>query len=84
MNTITFRGPAGELRWGYYTAAILGAWEVSGTTLTAQVVSCNPSQVSQRPVMFVVPRGASPAWRWPIETLQIAGTSLTATVLPPE
>lgn len=72
------------LRWGYRTAATLGAWTVEGVpgawTLTAAVVQQDDFAVSQRPLLIVTPNG----WRWPVETLQIADGTLTASVSPQE
>lgn len=82
MHTITFRGPAAELRWSYYVAATLGPWSIDGTTLTATVVELDTLRASQQPLTFVVPRTQGESWRWSIETLQLAGTSLTATITP--
>lgn len=83
MNTITWRGPSGQVRWAYYTAAELAAWEVSGSTLTATVVSHDALRIQQQPLTFVVPRSTG-SWVWSIQSLQMTGTSLTATVSPQE
>jgi len=87
FRTVTVTGVEGMLRWGYHPAGTLGAWTVArdGTswTLTAAVVTKNAFRVSQRPLAFEV-RHATGVWRWPIQSLQIAGASLTAVLGPPE
>lgn len=82
MNTITFRGPSAELRWSYYVAATLGPWSIDGTTLTATVTELDALRASQQPLTFVVPRTSGESWRWSIQSLQLAGMSLTATISP--
>ena len=86
--SMTITGPQAQLRWGYYQAAQLGSWSVEagpgGGTLTATVVSQDAFRVSQRPLTFVVTRPKGVVWRWPIQTLQIAGTTLTASIGPQE
>lgn len=85
---VTVRGVDASLRWGYQSAAILRAWTVTKDdhgvwSLAASVVSTDAYRVAQRPLVFVAPH-ATGAWRWPIETLQIAGASLSATLGPKE
>lgn len=84
MNDLRVKGAAAELRWGYHRAATLGAWSVGGTpgawTFTATVVEADTFRVSQRPLKVVTPNG----WHWPVFTLQMTGTSLTAVVGPME
>lgn len=88
QNTFTFKGPVGEVRWSYHTAATLKDWTLSVeqgvSRLTAQVVSSDAFRVSQQPLTFVVPRSSGPAWRWPIQSLQVSGPSVVATLGPPE
>lgn len=83
-NAFHLKGAAAILRWGYRTAATLGAWTVEGApgawTLTAVVQQQDDFAVSQRPLTIVTPNG----WRWPVETLQIAEGTLTASVRPQE
>lgn len=85
MNTFVFRGNAAELRWGYHVAATLKDWtltpqDASRCTVTAQVVSSDAYRVTQRPIVFTVPRQAS-VWRWTVESLQIAGKSMSASLV---
>ena len=84
---IAVHGPSAELRWSYSLAATLGPWTLQSVdgklTVTATVVTHDPFAVSQRPLAFVVPRPTG-AWRWSVESLQIAGGSLSATLEPQE
>lgn len=86
-NTTTMRGHGGEVRWGYHIASTLKSWtlaaEPAGGTLTAEVVSHDAYRVSQQPLTFVVPRPHG-QWSWPVQSLQITGTSLRATLGPQE
>lgn len=84
----TITGASAELRWSYYAAAALGPWtivaEPKGTTVTAQVMNQDAYRCSQQPLAFVVPRANGHVWKWPVQSLQIAGGSLTATLGPQE
>ena len=79
MNKVTMRGQAGELRWSYHRAAEVRQWELFGSTLTATLVTSDAYRLAQSPLTFVVPR-ANGAWSWPLESLQVDGQSITATV----
>lgn len=87
MNAFTFTGPSAELRWGYHTAAQVKDWSIEqapgGLTVTGQIISSDTFRISQRPMVFTVPR-LPQAWRWPILSLQIAGGALHATLGPAE
>ena len=76
MHVFRLKGAAAEVRWGYHRAAELSQWEYDGTTLTATVVQSDPFAVSQQPLTFVVND-----WKWPITTLQITGSTLTASLV---
>lgn len=82
-NRIAFSGPSGLIRWGYHTAATVGPWTLSNGTLTAPIVTCDDFKASQRPLTFVVPQPKSD-WVWSVQSLQIAGGSLTAVLGPSE
>jgi hypothetical protein len=89
MNKVTITGPAAELKWSYRSAARLGSWSITGDgtgggTLTAQTVSVDQFGVSQQPLTFVVPRPNGLQWRWSVNGLQIAGSTLTASLRPQE
>jgi hypothetical protein len=87
MHSWTFRGDAAELRWGYHPAATLKDWTMtpqdSSFSVTAHVVSSDAYRVSQRPIVFTVPRQTT-VWQYPVLELQIVGQTLTATLGPSE
>lgn len=80
-------GAQGSLMWAYHKAADLHDWSVtkgdSGLVLSARVGDTDSFAVSQRPLRFVVTH-ASHAWRWPVQSLQMSGASLTAVLGPRE
>lgn len=81
--SITVRGQAAVLKWGYHDAATLGSWTLYLGTLTAAVVSADQFRITQQPIVFVASHAAG-AWRWPIEALSIADGTLTARLGPQE
>jgi hypothetical protein len=88
MNTVVIKGAAAQVKWAYHDAASLSSWTVvpdasGGGTLTATVIQMDALRVAQQPLTFVVQRPGS-SWKWTIRELQIAGTSLTATLVPQE
>lgn len=81
------RGPAGEVRWGYHTAATVGPWMITrdagALQLTATVTETNAFRISQRPLVFAVPHSHG-VWRWPIVEVLIQDGALTARLGPME
>lgn len=73
--------------WGYHTAATVRDWTVTHEggprSLTATIVTLDDFRLSQRPLKFVVTHQHG-RWSWPIQTLQMGGASLTATLGPRE
>lgn len=84
MNKLTITGQAAEVKWAYHTAVSLASWSLTDDALTATVVSADHFRVSQKPLTFVVTRPSGVQWTWPIQCLQIAGQTLTASVAPQE
>lgn len=81
MHQVSITGQAGEVRWGYHTAATLASWSVTGgDKLTATIVSSDAFRVSQHPLTFQVRRPSGHVWTWAIQSLQIAGTTLQASL----
>jgi len=86
---VTIRGVEGRLYWGYLPVGTVRAWTVTRHspadpgTLTGTVVDVHPYRASQHPIEFVVTHKHG-VWRWPLATLQIADTSVSATLRPPE
>lgn len=82
---MTIRGELGELRWGYQVAVVLRPWLITRTesgswALTGTVERADTFRLSQQPLVFASPNG----WRWPVESLQISGASLSAVLGPKE
>lgn len=80
---IRLAGAEGQVRWVYHIAAVLGSWTLEDRVLTATIKTSEDVKLSQQPLNFFVPRPGHP-WVWPIESLQIADGTLTATVGPQE
>ena len=81
-------GVSSSLRWGYTSAATLGAWTVTKRedgkwSLSAAVLTSDAFRVAQRPLVFEAPH-AKGAWRWPVLELQAVNGSITATLGPHE
>lgn len=99
FNAITLRGTKGAtLAWGYRTAAQLSTWTVSRTiddttkvstwTLAAGIgAQCDRFQIrhasARRELMFTAPRRGG-HWIWPVQTVTVGESRLTATLGPPE
>ena len=85
---LTMTGPDGAIRWGYHTAATVGAWtftaDATGGNLTAQVVTADDFKLSQQELTFRCNRQKGPAWVWPVQSLSVAGGTLTARLGPQE
>lgn len=82
MAGITIRGREGELRWGYYQAAVLGPWTITDGALSARVVRCDAARAAQSALTFRVAREGAAAWVWPVEAVEIADGALTARIVP--
>jgi len=86
-NTTTFKGRAAELRWGYACAGTLGSWTMTadptGLRVTAEVLAIDAYRAAQQPLTFCVIRQTT-VWQWPVVSLHIAGSTLTATLSPQE
>jgi hypothetical protein len=81
------RGAGAVVKWNYHTAASLTAYTVSRDDvgvwqLYATVVEADPYLLTQRPLIFVAPHKRG-AFRWPIETWDMADDRLTAQLGPP-
>lgn len=70
-----------QVKWGYHSAAVLRNCTVTRTdgvwSLTGTVVKSDAFRLSQRPLAFEVTLQHG-IWRWPVNTLQMDGASLTA------
>ena len=87
-SKVTVHGPAGEVRWGYYPAAAVGAWTITagsnGSVLTATVTRSDPYRLRQPALRFQITRQDGRSWSWPIIELSIADGTLTAALGPQE
>ena len=83
-HSIRLKGQAGVIRWGYQTAATVGAWTiengVTGCDLTATVESVDHFRLSQVPLTFEANVGTG-RWRWPVESVTVTEQTLIASLL---
>lgn len=81
---LTMTGHDGTIVWGYHTAASCVSWSLSATgttgTLIATVSKADSFKLTQQDLKFRVRRQTGTSWEWPIESLQIADRTITATV----
>lgn len=72
------------MRWGYHTAATLSAWtltaDTTGMTLVATSTDADAFKVTQHPLTLVVSRQNGQPWIWPLESLHLAGSTVTGRV----
>jgi len=92
FRSLTVRGPAGAILWGYRTAAVVRSWAVVRAraaggpvwTLTATVERVSPFELRQSGLMFSAPREGG-FFVFPLlEAPRVAGGTVTARVGPPE
>ena len=86
-NALTMTGAVGTVMWAYHEAASVSSWSFTpdpegGGRLTATVIQMDAFLVAQQPLTFMVPRPTGAPWRWPIQSLQITGSSLSARLGP--
>lgn len=77
MNTFVIRGASAEIKWAWHRAALLESWEIKGNTATAKVVSLDTFKASQQPLTFIAHRPHGKTWQWPIQSLQVAGSTVS-------
>lgn len=84
FTSFKVQGVQGQICWGYLPAVVFGPWTYEGHgktgTLTAQVVSSHEFRLKQKPLEAIVPVGRA-EWRWSVNTLQISGTELVASLV---
>ena len=91
FRAITLRGQRGEINYGFRRAAALSTWTITrdGEThvwsLLASIERADTFQLTRRPLQFTAPRHAKPAglWAFEVRTLDVKGSTLTATLGPP-
>jgi hypothetical protein len=83
------RGVEARIYWSYLLVGTVGAWTVTRHspadpgTFVATVTSIDSFRASQHPLEIKV-QHLHGTWVWPIQTLQIDGTTLRATLVPKE
>ena len=88
MTTLTLRGDAAEIRWGYQPAVTIGRWTLTidhGTpeaprlrrAFQGALSATNDLAVRQRPLTLIIPRPQG-AWRWPVLALTVTDTGVVA------
>lgn len=93
FRQLTLRGTAATIVWAYHDAAVLRTWTIAKQAqqrglppvwrLAARIAHADAFKCRQRPLLFTAahPKGR---WCWQIETLDIIGDRLSATLGPPE
>jgi len=85
LGSVTVQGVDGKLYWGYHLVGTVRSWtatrSASGVLALTATLNQFDTTVSQRPIVFVVQHQHG-AWRWPLESLQIAGETLSASIRP--
>lgn len=81
---LRMEGAAARLRWGYRTAADLGAWQITAGYLRAAVTRADPYQLAQSPLYFVVENTTSrkPPFERLLLDVRVAGATVTARLGP--
>jgi hypothetical protein len=79
---VTIAGAAATVRYGYQTAADLGAWHVDGGWLVAQVKSYDAFRLVQAPLTLIIPNQAGPPTLRPLADVSITQGQLTARLVP--
>lgn len=88
FRTITLRGTAATVTWGYRTAAVLRAWTVRKNadgqwSLHAGIDRCDPFQLQQRPLRFTAPRKGG-FFVFPVTAITVGVDHVTARLGHPE
>lgn len=84
QSGLRITGPDAEIRWSYHTAARLASYTFTGegmtATVTATVVSGDAFKLSQPDLTFRILRPSGPPWSYAVQSLHIAGSTVTLTV----
>jgi hypothetical protein len=86
LGDLSLHGREAFVAQGYRTAAVCQSWSVQRSqgywTLRAQVSRTDPFQLRQKALEFRTPRKGGYLC-WPIQTISVVDTHLSATLLPP-
>jgi hypothetical protein len=77
-------GQHAEIYWSYHRAATLGQFWIDYGFLRAEILTCNPIQLTQRPLWFTVDNSASgrPPFQRQLLDATVAGQVLTGRLGP--
>lgn len=83
---MTIRGVVGRIDWGYFRAAAINGYTVSGNdkalTLRGTIVAKDAFNLTRTPLIFVAPTKFG-EWRFPIVDFSISNNgTITARLLP--
>lgn len=78
------QGTQAAVEWGYHIAAELGAWTIHYGFLRAVIRACDPFQITQAPLWFIVDNSASgrPPFQRRLLDAQVAGGVLSGRIGP--
>lgn len=84
-HSLTVTGQRALIFWGYREIGALSGWSLSAHdgavgTLTGTVERGDAFQLSQQGLEVRIVRQKGQPWRWPVQSLQLAGRTVTATV----
>lgn len=89
FSSLTLRGAAGSVLWGYRAAVELSAWTIAKDAKTGGwVLKGTPARVDtfaarQRPLLFTAPKEGG-MWMWAVESLQVGPSAIVAQLGPPQ
>jgi len=84
-NRVVLTGVTGRLTWGFYPAARVGAFTLlrdettKVVTLTGRLTDLDPFRLTQAPIAFETPVGAT-VWKWTCLTLTVIDAHVRATL----
>jgi hypothetical protein len=82
LHHITIEGVTAAVRYGYQTAATLGAWKIDGGWLVAQLQVHDAYRLAQSPLTLVLPSQNGPPTVRRLADVSIVQGQLTARLLP--
>jgi hypothetical protein len=79
---LVIEGTAAVVRYGYHTAAELGAWRVDGGWLVAQLRAHDAFRLQQSPLTLVIANKSGAPTVRPLADVTVYQGQLTARLLP--
>ena len=88
FDELVLHGGEATIAWAWHTAAVIRAWRITKSkksqwSLVATVTRADAFKLRQRPLLFTVPRKGG-HWVWPVQTVTLRDTQLTAALGPME